>query len=78
MARRGCDDYNLARILSKQGNTNDAAENYRLALQREPQDSDIHNNLGLLYMREQRLDEAEAEFHRIVQVDRTYAKPITI
>jgi len=55
--------YNLATLLAKEGKYTLAEKEYREILERHPIYSDVYNNLGVIRMRQNRLDEA-IEFFR--------------
>lgn len=54
--------FNLARISERQGNTDEAIEQYKLALDIRPDYVDAHYNLGLLYLQQGKTDLAIEEF----------------
>jgi Tfp pilus assembly protein PilF len=54
--------FNLARIYERQGNVDEAIEQYKLALDIRPNYVDAHYNLGLLYLQQGRMDRAIEQF----------------
>lgn len=54
--------FNLARIYERQGNIDEAIEQYELALDIRPEYVDAHYNLGLLYLQQGRTDRAIEQF----------------
>jgi tetratricopeptide (TPR) repeat protein len=58
--------YNLGIALADAGRIDDAVESFRRAIELDPGDSDVYNNLGTTYYRTRRLDEAIAAFREAV------------
>jgi tetratricopeptide (TPR) repeat protein len=54
--------FNLARIYEREGNIDEAIEQYKLALDIRPEYVDAHYNLGLLYLQQGKTDLAIEEF----------------
>ena len=54
--------------LLRQGKLNEAAEQFRKALQEDPRSAGAHNNLGLVYERQNK-PEAEDEFEQAIRLD---------
>lgn len=60
---------NLGLVLAAKGRTEEALEQYRLALRLRPCYASAHNNLGAALLQSGRLDEAEAHFRRALACD---------
>jgi len=60
--------YNLANILVRQGELEEAIENYRIAAELAPHDGDAMNNLGAALILDRDFDGALAQFERAVSV----------
>jgi tetratricopeptide (TPR) repeat protein len=65
--------FNLAAALHAQGNTREAAEEYRALLRRDSRDRDALNNLGSIALEEGRAAEAAELFRRALAVDPRFA-----
>lgn len=59
----------MAHIFDSQGNLNKAMVYYRQAVKAHPQDATGHNDLGLCYARQNRLQEAAQSLERAVQLE---------
>lgn len=59
--------YELGTLYDELGRLDEAAEQYRLALQRDPRHADAHYKLGLVYQRQDRPEEAAAELEAALQ-----------
>ncbi|MCP4040301.1 MAG: tetratricopeptide repeat protein, partial [bacterium] len=64
---------NLAGNLIKQGKLDEAALNYQLSLDEKPSAA-LHNQLGVILVRLDRIDEAEQQFRKAIAVDPGYAE----
>jgi tetratricopeptide (TPR) repeat protein len=60
--------FNLGNLRLRFGQFPEAIELYRAALKKFPNHPHIHNNLGVALAQTGELDEAEAEFHRALQL----------
>lgn len=60
----------LGDTLAQRSQWNDAAEEYRQALAVEPKQPGLHVSVGQAYLQGGKLDEAEAEFHLELQLDK--------
>ncbi len=58
-----------AHLQDQRGKPKEAIELYQQALQAYPQQAPVHNNLGLCYARQNRLDESVTAFGRAIQLD---------
>jgi tetratricopeptide (TPR) repeat protein len=61
--------FNLAKEYEARGYLDLAVENYRAAINLEPDDVTAHNNLGNAYLNQGRLGEAIEEFHTAVHLN---------
>jgi peroxiredoxin/mono/diheme cytochrome c family protein len=59
--------YELGTLYDELGRLDEAAEQYRLALERDPGHADAHYKLGLVYQRQDRPEEAAAELEAALQ-----------
>ncbi|OGR90950.1 MAG: hypothetical protein A2V88_15610 [Elusimicrobia bacterium RBG_16_66_12] len=60
---------NLGLVLAAKGRTEEALEQYRLALRLRPRYAAARNNLGAVLLKSGRLDEAEAQFRQALSCD---------
>ena len=61
--------YDLALVLDRSGRLREAVDEYRRALDRNPNHGNALNNLGVALVRQGRLDEAALQFERLVAAD---------
>jgi tetratricopeptide (TPR) repeat protein len=66
--------YNLGNIVGGRGNSGEAIEHYRQALQIDPGYANAHNNLGNALFARGEVGQAMAHFRQAVQIDPGYAK----
>jgi tetratricopeptide (TPR) repeat protein len=59
----------LGDLLFQRARWEDAVKEYQKALSSEPKQTGLHTSLGQTYLHEQKLDEAETEFHQELQLD---------
>ena len=60
--------FNIANILGKAGNFTEAEVHFRIAISKNPTDSMYYTNLGVLYHRWNKLDEAEQMYKRALEI----------
>jgi tetratricopeptide (TPR) repeat protein len=59
----------LGDLLLQRGRSEDSIKEYQKALSIQTQQAGLHSSLGRAYLQAQRLEEAEAEFHRELQLE---------
>ena len=62
----------LAEAEAGAGRTDDAIKNYQLALLLNPADGELHNRLGLLLLKESRVDQAIEQFESAITADASH------
>ena len=61
--------YIFGRLLSLQGDFDEAEQRLNRAIQLNPNDTDAHNNLGVLLVAQQQIDEAIEHYHTALKLD---------
>ena len=68
--------YNLGRVLAKRGDLEGAIECYRKALELNPLDPDVHNNLGLVFQSQVSRKKPLQQFNDACASNRDTREPI--
>ncbi|GBE18933.1 photosystem I assembly protein Ycf3 [archaeon BMS3Abin16] len=65
----------LGRLYYLQDRFREAEDEYKKAIEKNPNNAMLHNNLGRLYMDQDRFEEAEDEYKKAIELEPKYATP---